>query len=45
MGFPQDQPPQPGQADPFGLIWTPMALARNARNMKKIHALAAGRQA
>jgi hypothetical protein len=30
---------------PFGLIWTPIALARNARNMKKIHALAAGRQA
>jgi len=29
---------------PFGLIWTPIALARNASNMKKIRALAAGRQ-
>ena len=30
---------------PFGLVWTPMALARNASNMKKIRALAAGRSA
>jgi hypothetical protein len=28
---------------PVGLIWTPIALVRNARNMKKIRALAAGR--
>jgi len=30
---------------PFGLIWTPIALTRNASNMKKIRALAAGRPA
>jgi hypothetical protein len=29
---------------PVGLIWTPMALARNAKNMQKIRAIAAGRQ-
>jgi len=28
---------------PVGLIWTPIALAKNASNMKKIRALAAGR--
>jgi hypothetical protein len=28
---------------PFGLIFTPIALARNAGTMKKIRALAAGR--
>jgi hypothetical protein len=26
---------------PFGLIWTPMALARNAKGMKQVRALAA----
>jgi hypothetical protein len=30
---------------PAGLIWTPIALARNAGNMKKIRALASGRPA
>jgi hypothetical protein len=30
---------------PFGFIWTPMALARNSSNMKKIRALAANQQA
>lgn len=28
---------------PFGLIWTPIALVRNANNMKQIRALAQGR--
>jgi hypothetical protein len=27
---------------PVGLVWTPIALSRNARNMKKIRSLAAG---
>src|SRR4051794_31929457 len=27
---------------PFGLVWTTMALFRNAKNMKAIRALAAG---
>ncbi len=27
---------------PVGLIWTPIALAKNASNMKKIRALASG---
>lgn len=27
---------------PFGLIWTPMALARNAKGLKQVKALAAG---
>jgi hypothetical protein len=27
---------------PFGLIWTPIALARNASALKKIRSLAAG---
>jgi hypothetical protein len=27
---------------PAGLIWTPIALARNGKNMRKIKALAAG---
>jgi hypothetical protein len=26
---------------PFGLIWTPMALARNAKGMRQVRALAA----
>lgn len=26
---------------PFGLIWTPMALARNAKAMRQVHELAA----
>lgn len=26
---------------PFGLIWTPMALARNAKGMRQVHELAA----
>ena len=29
---------------PFGLIWTPMALARNAKGLKQVKALAAGGQ-
>ncbi|HEY3902993.1 MAG TPA: hypothetical protein VGM14_03655 [Streptosporangiaceae bacterium] len=29
---------------PVGLIWTPIALVRNANNMKQIRALAQGRQ-
>lgn len=27
---------------PFGLIWTPMALARNAKSMRQVRALASG---
>ena len=27
---------------PFGLVWTPMALARNAKAMDKLRALASG---
>ena len=27
---------------PFGLVWTPMALGRNARAMDKLRALASG---
>jgi hypothetical protein len=30
---------------PFGLIWTPMALARNAKAMNKLRALASGQTA
>jgi hypothetical protein len=30
---------------PFGLIWTPMALARNAKAMNKLRALASGQPA
>jgi hypothetical protein len=28
---------------PFGLVWTPMALARNAKAMRQVHDLAANR--
>ncbi|HEX9031595.1 MAG TPA: hypothetical protein VF834_07090 [Streptosporangiaceae bacterium] len=30
---------------PFGLVWTPMALARNAKSMRQVRALAAGQSA
>jgi len=30
---------------PFGLIWTPMALARNAKAMQQLRALASGQTA
>jgi hypothetical protein len=30
---------------PFGLIWTPMALSRNAKAMQKVRALASGQPA